>query len=498
MRPQNMRPRTREPIWSFSFVKRRVWVLLLAVAATACTHNDAYRTVEAVHCEQGCDPMTYIEQHRDYDLAFVEFSERGNVISRERMNQVLDFVGKQAKYDPARPDQGVLTVVYVHGWKHNARAEDTDVASFRDLLSDITELSKRAAPPSGDTMAPPRRVVGVYVGWRGLSIDWGEPLTSISYWERKQTAEQVAKGGVTELLLRLEREVVDDDPGRPLNRNLYFVTGHSFGGAIVLAALNEVMLERIVSGVPAKDESGCVETRSFGHGVVLLNPAIEANEALQLKELVAESCFGPNQLRLLHVISSDADAATNKAFRVGQILGVNPRWKQRELHRKFGKNQLLFQETDLDTITVGNFKPFQTGQLDRSASDPDGWDYTSCVGDEPKCLDEADRQQHIPVRPNEPLAFIQTDGAFIADHNDIFNHNVAAYLAAIVAEARYKLLTKAKQNPRHPEVEDARLPRDCRRSDFGSCFDYFQRQFKELEEERMSQRANPGMVGQRG
>jgi hypothetical protein len=200
----------------------------------------------------------------------------------------------------------------------------------------------------------------------------------------------------------------------------------------------------------------------------------------------------------LHVISSDADAATNKAFRIGQLLGVNLTWKQRELYREFHGNQLRFREADLDTITVGNFKPFQTGQLDRSASDPEGWDYTSCVGNEPKCLDEADRQQHIPVRRNEPLAFIQTDGAFIADHNDVFNYNVAAYLAAIVAEARYKLLTKAKENPRQLEMDDARLPKDCRKSDFGSCFDYFQRQFKELEEERMSQRANTGMVGQRG
>ena len=103
-----------------------------------------------------------------------------------------------------------------------------------------------------------------------------------------------------------------------------------------------------------------------------------------------------------------------------------------------------------------------------------------------------------PFKKMSRLRFIHADGNFIADHNDVFNDNVVTYLAAIVAEARYKLLTKAKQNPRHPEVEDARLPRDCRRSDFGSCFDYFQRQFKELEEERMSQRANPGMVGQRG
>ena len=192
-------------------MKRRIWVLLLALIATACTQNVPYRTVEAVRCEKDdCDPRTYLEQHQDYDLAFVEFSERGNVFSRERMNQVLDFVGERAQYDPEQPDQGVLTVVFVHGWKHNASAEDENVASFRKLLSKIAS-SPRALTPPGAKMTPPRRVIGVYVGWRGLSIDWGEPLTNISYWERKQTAEQVAKGGVTELLLRLEREVIDDD-----------------------------------------------------------------------------------------------------------------------------------------------------------------------------------------------------------------------------------------------------------------------------------------------
>ena len=29
------------------------------------------------------------------------------------------------------------------------------------------------------------------------------------------------------------------------NRNLYLVTGHSFGGAVVLSALNEIFLERV-------------------------------------------------------------------------------------------------------------------------------------------------------------------------------------------------------------------------------------------------------------
>ncbi len=172
--------------------------------------------------------------------------------------------------------------------------------------------------------------------------------------------------------------------------------------------------------------------------MVLLNPAIEANEALQLKELVAETCFGPGQIRLMHVISSDADVATNQFFRIGQQLGVNPTWKQTELYREFDGKRLRFQETELDTITVGNFKPFQTGQLDRSNSEPSGWRYRSCVGEQLDCLDEADKKEHIPVQHNEPLAFIHTDVNFIADHNDVFNDNVAAYLAAIMAEARYK------------------------------------------------------------
>lgn len=84
------------------------------------------------------------------------------------------------------------------------------------------------------------------------------------------------KGGVTELLLRLEHEVIDDNPEHA-NRNLYFVTGHSFGGAILLSALNEILLDLVVE---ATADDACVESRSFGHGVVLLNPAIEANEVL--------------------------------------------------------------------------------------------------------------------------------------------------------------------------------------------------------------------------
>jgi hypothetical protein len=50
---------------------------------------------------------------------------------------------------------------------------------------------------------------------------------------------------------------------------------------------------------------------------------------------------------------------------------------------------------------------------------------------------DEDKPRHIPAWRHEPLVFIHTDKEFIDNHNDIFNNHVAAYLAAIVAEARF-------------------------------------------------------------
>jgi hypothetical protein len=415
-----------------------------------CTPNEAYRTAIPANCAKpdcGDAPDTLIEKYDGYDLAYVEFTERGNVFDRARMQDVLDHVAAQAEYDQNHPDRGVFTIVFVHGWKHNARADDGNVKSFRKLLRQVHDISKQ------NPIGTPRKVIGVYVGWRGLSVDLN-PVTQVTYWDRKATAEQVAKGGVTELLLRLEREVIDDE--RP-NRNLYLVTGHSFGGAVVLSALNEIFLERVAAATAEKPGEDCVKSRPFGHGVVLLNPAIEANEVFQLKELVAETCFVDSQPRLMHVISSDADEATNEVFSIGQWLGVSLTWKQATLAREFGNRTVQLAESDLDTITVGNFTPFQTGQLDHSNSSDGGWVYRSCREPEVACVDPTDKAQHIPVEHNEPLAFIQTDQNFIAGHNDVFNDNVSAYLAAIVAENRYKLI------PHGSSVVDLdpRLPPKC-------------------------------------
>lgn len=140
------------------------------------------------------------------------------------------------------------------------------------------------------------------------------------------------------------------------------------------------------------------------------------------------------------------------------------RQSQARFERRFGSQQITLDEADLDTTTLGNFKSFQTGQLSKPTTPGGEWTYKNCVADPTRsCLaDEADRSRHIPVWRHEPLAFIHTDKEFIDNHNDIFNNNVAAYLAAIVAEAR--LLR---------DRDEKDIPPACKREDgsfnFGAC-----------------------------
>ncbi|MGI9506950.1 MAG: hypothetical protein ACR2RE_28240, partial [Geminicoccaceae bacterium] len=421
------------------------------------------------------------DQKNRFDLAFVEFTERGAVFDEDRRNDVLEKIKKKATADGS----GVVTVVYVHGWKNNAKATNGNVLKFRELL-DTTARLMQTERDGALSERPPRELVGVYVGWRGSSVEL--PLIKqLSYWDRKAVAEEVGKGGVTEFLLRLEQILRDDeDP----NKNLFLVTGHSMGAAVLLTGLNEIFLERLIDQGPDRlatsdneqtrrektpegNEIGCVTTRPFGHGVVLLNPAIETSEMLQLKQLVANTCFGENQERFMHVISSNADSYTTSIFEVAQWLGLVVGRQHAEFTRNLGnsgeKRELTWHERKLDTNTIGNYKPFLTGYLfahdrpdetdgvDAAAppnSDPctdpgDVYDYVAFKHASADCMDkhaEIDLERHVPIGDNEPLAFIKTDGEFIGDHNDVFNENVAAYLATILAESRYKRALQAEKN----------------------------------------------------
>ena len=187
---------------------KRTSLALMTGFLAGCVPNQAFRTQGEVDCVSdfvGCK-NALIEKYEKYDLAFIEFTDRGNLFSRTRYAHVLERIKKAADADP-----GAAVIVFVHGWKNNASFDDANVKSFRQMLKILSD--------NGLTFG--RRPIGIYVGWRGLSVDMAG-VKELTYWERKAVAQEVGKGGVTEVLLRLRQVTA-------ANRNLYVVVGHSFG-----------------------------------------------------------------------------------------------------------------------------------------------------------------------------------------------------------------------------------------------------------------------------
>ncbi|QTR50460.1 hypothetical protein [Candidatus Thiothrix anitrata] len=428
--------------------------------------------------EEGCKSVA-LERHADYDIGFVEFTDRGNVFDRAQMMTVLEHIQTQA-----RTSDGAAVVVFVHGWKHNASSSDPNLDSFRKMLQQTAIVD----------MSGKRRLIGVYVGWRGKTLKV-PVVENLTYWARKNTALSVGKGGVTELLLRLEHTLLENSENDP-NRNVLLSVGHSFGGLILVSALHDVLLDRVLSTKSVGNAfcgktnqascATCVKTRPFGHGVILLNPAVEANELLPLKETVAEEqCYAQTQQKLLHVVSSAADIATGLAFRLGQYWGVSIAASELPLRRVYRGKQVVLHEHELDTVTVGNYPPFRSGISERRTPQNEMF----CAGASKRsecyivckegggCFGEQDGKRHIPIGGSEPLHFLYTDADFIKDHNDVFNDTVAGYLAATVLENSYKRLWD-QQGSKQAALNDSRPACLNHRGDdfdFAGCFDHYKK-----------------------
>ncbi|PLP97644.1 hypothetical protein CYJ10_26175 [Cupriavidus pauculus] len=357
----------------------RVACGLALLALCACAPNSAYRThLVDLGKDQSCQrpgigttgaaPLPEIcaqvspEAVKDlYELHFVEFDDQGWLFPDAVPTPVVADALSLAPTDQIEhlmtrlrflldQHQDLSIVVFVHGWKHNAQADDANVQEFRALLEAAGAEERDRAGPGGK----PRTVVGVYVGWRGKSWAIPDPVLSLTFWARKEAARRVSIGSARELFARLRslrtyynqlppdaapgaapapaaavRPPVleqtgassEHGPQRPRIRTL--MIGHSFGGLILYAAMSGSLIESLTAqrdlGRPGAKPAPPERPADM---ILLINPAFEASryEALyHVSRRYAPPTFQPP---LLVSVTSTKDWATGIAFPIGRSVNT--------------------------------------------------------------------------------------------------------------------------------------------------------------------------------
>lgn len=242
-----------------------------------------------------------------YSLAIVEFDDQGRCYDREQMNAIAD------RLDQWRHDEtDVILLVFVHGWKHDARTDDENLSEFRRLLA-LVGAHERATAPVGQV----RPVYGVFVGWRGMSeYGIGDVVADSTFWGRQAAGQRVATGSVRELFGRFRHyrnhRLKYGKPGRPL----LVIAGHSFGGMIVFSALSQSLIEA------ASDPAGQL-VPSFANLVLLINPAIEGARYIPIFDLAQSPDFkarATQQPPVFICAQAENDQPVGTFFPIGNVV----------------------------------------------------------------------------------------------------------------------------------------------------------------------------------
>jgi len=462
-------------------IKLFVSILFVALVLAGCTGNIPYRTQgfsEMPECKTiynqhagddklASDPTGTEEkcwersrEERDnYDLLFAEFDDQGWIQGTAgRKGPATDHLdllfqqlnGLRAQYEK----NGLLLIVFVHGWHHNADANDMNVREFRKLLRDTQLMTGKDG----------RRVVGLFVGWRGESLTV-PGLSMTTFWDRKNTAERVAQGSVRELFAKLDSfhdGARNSDNGFQTVRMM--TIGHSFGGLVTFEALSSDFL-RAAARTHANESDRSRSLPRFGDLVIIVNPAFEGVRYEPVKAAgMRLPPLKPDQLPVAIVATSTADWATGVAFPTARFFnGLFESAPQEE--RKANRE------------TVGHNDRYTTHRLAVCAAD-DASCWNACADSDevahmtnitrdgvqsPEYLCDGLKLTTTPewAPAGNPYWVVETTGDVMSDHNDIFNPNFVAFIRqmylAVIASTEGKKEVRNEQRTSSTHSGDASL-----------------------------------------
>lgn len=422
----------------------------------------------------------------DFTIGVIELTD-GGLLNASQYDQVMAMVRTELA-DPA----GAILVVFAHGWHHGCSTCDRDIACFRRVIGGVSEGERKEAERRFGPGAPPRRVVGIYLGWRGRR--WRGDADVLSIWDRKATAEHIGGTGAKEVLNALHAEWAARQQRENGRRVTMVSIGHSLGGAMLFSAVKERLsgsvndifrgsdgaLRAVRTSEPRSREKNAKAVRArFGDLVVLVNPAIEASAykvfdddlydarfgGMSGDQLLAANMpsdknrsYGDRQLPVLVTLASSADTAVGRIFPVSRVLaGVDLIGMRRVFTRREWRQGLGHYEPQV-THVLSYDGPAPVNPSNGGCACSKNWsvaerpvDLRSSVEQKIMTREEERRGGEMtltlaahrdPACSGEPACrgwderspylVIRTDHTVIADHNDIFNPVLVGFLTSYI------------------------------------------------------------------
>ncbi|WP_158933149.1 hypothetical protein [Acidisphaera sp. S103] len=91
----------------------------------------------------------------NYTRLVVEFDDQGASYHAHQMEWIDEQLSALAGRQP-------VIIVFVHGWKHNARPRDPNLLAIDKVLKQTADAEA--------AVGLNRPVIGIFVGWRSLSV----------------------------------------------------------------------------------------------------------------------------------------------------------------------------------------------------------------------------------------------------------------------------------------------------------------------------------------
>jgi len=198
----------------------------MAASLSACVRQQQYRYVNI----PGRLPAVESHEDKGYKVAFIEFKDNGSPYDPQQAIKAEEVIHTERKDSNGRFAPSSVVLIYVHGWKNNANEATPpnykDVEKFKKTLEEIALLLPRL--PDGRRTP----LVGVYIGWRGKSLDLPDAINWVSFWTRGIAAGHVGGPRMSHTLNRLV-QAANEGRSRPGIHPKVVIVGHSFGSRVL-------------------------------------------------------------------------------------------------------------------------------------------------------------------------------------------------------------------------------------------------------------------------